>query len=176
VDDQEAAAAEAVASLRAALLTGEGVADAVRRGFYRNPVFSSALLSESVREWFGTGADVRAVTRFTARIRSRRPLDPLGFPAREAEALIRVALGETYLIQEIDPEALDYLEIMIVVLSNMLAEWRPAADVTEALLRRAAEVAARLRNVAPGLGPMLDVWFEMGMHRSPLRGRARDPN
>jgi len=73
VDDLESVKAEAVASLRTALMSGFGVDAALRRAFYRSPLFSGMLFAEVVHRRFVPGGDVREVTALTARIRAARP-------------------------------------------------------------------------------------------------------
>ncbi len=44
--------------------------------------------------------------------------------------MIRVALGEVSYVGYANPDNFSYPEIMIAVLSTMLAEWRPGPDET----------------------------------------------
>jgi hypothetical protein len=46
----------------------------------------------------------------------------LGFPAREAEALIRAALGEKFLLESVHPDDFSYPEIEISVLAGLFQE------------------------------------------------------
>lgn len=173
-DDFEAVKAEAVASLRAALISEAGVESALRQAFYRNPEFAMALFVGSLHRWFGRDSDVRSVTALTARIKAERTGDPLGFPARQAETLIRVALGETDLWPELDWARFNYLEMFIAVLQELFKEWRAAAGELDDLFTSTREAVAYGRELAPELapefGPALQDWFRTGMHQSPFIG------
>lgn len=103
-------------------MRGDGVADALRGCWYRSPVFAATLFTESVRLRFGKGCDVRVITRFVSRIGSAHPVGGLGFPSREAEALIRGCLGEPAMFAEVHPGQFSYPEIGIAVLARLFEE------------------------------------------------------
>jgi hypothetical protein len=85
-DDLDRVKADAVASLRTALMSGHGVDAALRRVFYQHPLFGFMLFAGAVWKRFHPDGDVREITALTARIRAKRAGDPLGFPAREANS------------------------------------------------------------------------------------------
>jgi hypothetical protein len=64
-------------------------------------MFAVALFTESMRHRFGLNPDIRIITSFVASIAETRVTGgegaKVGFPCREAEALIRAALGEVFL-------------------------------------------------------------------------------
>jgi hypothetical protein len=160
--DQEAVKDEAVAELGAALRNAVGIPEALRACWYRNPVFSSALFIEAVRARFGEKSDIRAITRFLTRIR-----EP-GFPYREAEAVMRAALGETSLFEYVHPAQLSYPEIGIAVLGVLFQERRPGCAEVERMFHRVEEVLVDMHVTSPGLALAEDDWFVAGMHESPF--------
>jgi hypothetical protein len=181
--------ADPVTALRAALVSGTNLAAAVRQAMYKNPALTAALYTESVGRWFEPGYDIRDVTRFTARIKATRlTAGPTGYQPREAELMIRIALGENVLIQDLDPDKVDVAEIVIAVLTGMLAERPPSPAELDALLARAQtvintipalnqEVLTYLRDLAPQLPP--DFWPFIMTHPLPAahdddRPRASD--
>jgi hypothetical protein len=160
--------AEAVSGLRAALLEGAGVPDAVRQCYYRHPIFAATLFTQAVRQWFGLGCDVRDITQFISRT-SREGVSPYGsLPRREAEALVRAALGEVALLEDVDPKVFNYPEIGIAVLGQLFSEWRPGSRDVEALFERAASVSAEACAISPQLVPAEANWFAERMHYSPF--------
>jgi tetratricopeptide (TPR) repeat protein len=173
VESSEAIAAEAVEVLRTALLSGHDIGGAVRWCYYRNPAFCTALFAVSVRRWFAPDRDIRDITDFTARIKESRPADMVAFPAMEAEAYIRFMRGETYLFDDMDPEAIAYSEITVAVLTALFEEWRPRSDEVADLLEQAASHVPTLTESSP-TKQMIDDWYEIGMHMSPLASLATD--
>jgi tetratricopeptide (TPR) repeat protein len=153
---------EAVTSLRTALAARSGVADAVRRVFHEDPQFAYTLLAAVVAQRFGTGHDVRQVTALTARIRSTQP----GFPAREAEQMIRWILGEARFSPEVDWGAVNYTEAFIAVLSRLFLEWQPADTAVTDMLGSTAETKSRAESVTRDLAPlvrdMFGAWYRTG--------------
>ena len=166
-----AAADEAVEKLRTALLSGQDIPAAVRWCFYRNPAFCSTLFVVSVRRWFSPDRGIRDITDFTTSIKASRPAGVVSFPAMEAEALIRYARGETYLFDDLDPAALTYSEITVVVLAALFEQWHPNPDEVAGLL---AETTAHLPALTESslTKPIIDDWYELGMHMSPLASVA----
>lgn len=165
--------ADAIRALRKALLHGDGVADSLRGCWYRSPVFASTLFTESVRQRFGKGCDVRVITRFVSRIRSAHPVGGLNFPSREAEALIRAALGEPAMFAEVHPGEFSYPEIGIAILARLFEEWQPGRAEVESLFDRVEGVALAARRQSPKLGPAEEDWFAAGMHESPFAAPTR---
>lgn len=164
--DQEEVKAAAVVGLRTALTSAAGVPEALRAGWYRNPSFSSALFAEAVRRFFGPAPDIRAITGLVSRIRPGEP----GFPRREAEAVIRAALGETMFFDVVHPGQFSYPEIGIAVLDRLFLEWRPGGAEIDSMFRRVHEVQAAVHELSPKLGSAEDDWFAAGMHESPFAG------
>jgi hypothetical protein len=162
--DQEAVKAAAVAGLRTALTNAVGVPEALRACWYRNPAFSSTLFTEAIRHRFGEAADIRVVTRLVSRIRPGER----GFPRREAEAVIRAALGETAFFECVHPGQFSYPEMGIAVLDRLFLEWRPSGAEIERLFRRVEEVLVAVRGMFPDLAAGEDDWFAVGMHESPF--------
>ena len=97
-DDLDLVDTGAVAGLRATLLAGAGIEQALWRLESCYPSFWLALFTGVLQRWFGPGCDVRKVTAFTARVARRQAEAGVLFDARQAEALIRVALGEVALV------------------------------------------------------------------------------
>jgi hypothetical protein len=166
--DRESVKAGAVAALHAALIDGEGVAEALRGCWYRNPLFASTLLSESVRLRFARDCDVRLITGFVARIRSSQGAVPLGFPSREAEALIRACLGEVALLEEVDPSLFSYPELGIAISGRLFGEWEPNGAEVRSLFQQVDAALPAMHDFFPELGPGEEDWFAAGMHESPF--------
>lgn len=166
MQDREAVAAEAIARLETALMTGLDVAGGVRWSFYRNPAFCVALFVVASQTWFGADRDIREITSFVARIRADRPADALGFPGMEAEALIRIARGEMYFADDLDPDELIYLEIAVAVLAAMFAEWQPDGLAVGRLLEKASMIVPVLL-ANPLVGSVLEDWYRFGVHDLP---------
>jgi hypothetical protein len=163
--EAERVKADAVAALRAALLSGQGVADAVRVCWYRNPLFASTLMSESLRLRFAPGCDLRLVTAFVARIRA---VHGEGFPGREAEAVIRACLGETGLLDAVHPGRLSYPEIGIAVLDRLFAEWHPDEGELREWFGHVERATAEMTEASPSLRVGEADWFAEGMHELPF--------
>lgn len=126
------------------------------------------LLSESVRLRFATDCDVRLITAFIARVRSSQPDTPVGFPSREAEALIRASLGEVELLQAVDPARFCYPEIGIAILCRLLEEWQPGGAEVRSLFEQVDAALAATHAMFPALAPGEHDWFAAGMHESPF--------
>ncbi|HEY1919862.1 MAG TPA: hypothetical protein VGH27_30185 [Streptosporangiaceae bacterium] len=168
MDDHDLVRTEAVNALRRALQDAATAGDALRWCWYRNPMFSSALFTEAVQQFFGPGCDVRVITRFVARIASSRPPTGVGFASREAEAFIRAMLGEVALLDEVHPAQFSYAELGIAVLERLFAEWRPGSAELDALFARAESVGIAAQEVDSTLRPAESDWFAAGMHESPF--------
>jgi hypothetical protein len=158
----------AIAGLRAALIDGAGVGDALRLCCYRYPSFISTLLTESVRERFGPNCDIRDITRFVARVAAGRDPGQLGFPRREAEAVMRALLGELKFLDEVDPAQFSYPEIRIAVLTQLFAEWRPDPVEVVALFTRTEAVLAEARAMSPVMDEVDRDWQAGDMPDSPF--------
>lgn len=166
--DLDAVRADAVMALRLALDRGSGVAEALRWCYYRNPLFMWGLFRMAVALRFGTGGDIREITKFVARIRAERPVDRPGFPSREAELMIRLALGEIGLAAEADPDKVNFHEIGIAVLDRIFADRPPAREEVDAMFAEAEDVLRAARDVAPIINTAEDQWFGAGWHTSPF--------
>jgi hypothetical protein len=166
--DRELVKARAVDGLRAALLEGAWASDALRRCYYRNPMFAGVLFTEGLRQWFGLECDVRMITRFVSRLGQGKSSAGAAFPRREAEALIRAALGEVALLEQVDPAMLNYPEIGIAVLGELFSEWQPGRADVELLFDRAAVVLKEAHELSLELAPGEDAWFAAQMHESPF--------
>lgn len=166
--DKDSVKSEAVAGLRAALLRGRGVADALRACWYRHPLFASTLLSESVRLRFPQDRDLRLITAFVARVRSSGPWISAGFPSREAEAVMRACLGEVALLEAVDPGVFNYPEIGIALADRLFAEWRPGQTEVDSLFAQVELALPAIHAMFPHLEPGEDEWFAAGMHTSPF--------
>jgi hypothetical protein len=158
----------AIAGLRAALIDGAGVGDALRLCCYRYPSFISTLLTESVRERFGPNCDIRDITRFVARVAAGRDPGQLGFPRREAEAVMRALLGELKFLDEVDPGRFSYPEIGIAVLTQLFAEWRPGLVEVAALFGRTEAVLEEARAMSPVMDEVDRDWRAGDMPDSPF--------
>lgn len=160
--ERDAVKADAVAVLRTALITGEDVPAALRWCWYRNLAYGAALFTETVRARFARDCDIRDLTVFIGRHQEA------GFPSREAEALMRAALGEVAMFDAVDPGQFSYPEIAIAVLGWLFTEWRPGADDVAALLDR-VEVNYRVgQETTPWMAAAEGDWFDAGMHESPF--------
>ena len=166
--DRQSAKVQAVADLLAALVSGEGVAGAIRACWYRHPLFASTLMSESMRRQFPPGCDLRLVTAFVSRIRSSRPLVPGSFPSRETEAVIRACLGELNLLDEVHPARFNYPEIGIDVLGELFEEWRPDAEEIMQWFEHVQQATRAMGDAFPELESGEAGWFTAGMHQSPF--------
>ena len=166
--ERETIKADALVVLRTALVTGEDTSKAVRWCWYRNPVFSVALFIETVRTRFPPDVDVRELTRFIVRHWAVGSPAAAGFPAREAEAVMRGALGEAAFFDEVHPGSFSYPEIGIALLGALFGEWRPGPAEIDDLFGRAESVLQAGQELAPGLGPGEEEWFAAGMHESPF--------
>lgn len=166
--DHETVREQAVSALRAALVSGMGVADAFRRCWYRHPVFATALFVESACQRFGTHPDIRAITSFVAAIRESRRGAGLGFPCREAEALIRAALGEAELMDAVHPGQFSYPEIGIAVLVMLYDEMGFSTTEWEPLLERASATLEKAHCYSQELSSSEGEWFALGMPDSPF--------
>jgi hypothetical protein len=166
--ERETIKADAVVALRTALVTGEGIGQAVRWCWYRNPMFAAALFTETVRARFPADCDVRELTRFIVRHWAVGSPAAAGFPAREAEALLRGTLGEVALLDEVHPGRFSYPELGSALLGALLGEWRPGSAEVYDLFGRAEGTLQAGQELSPGLGPAEEDWFSVGMHESPL--------
>lgn len=91
-----------------------------------------------------------------------------GFPCREAEALIRAALGEMFLLESIHPRDFSYPEIGISVLAGLFEEGSLSQTEWESLLNRAQMILEEGFELSPDLAFVEDDWFAAGMHDSPF--------
>ncbi|MEN3608023.1 hypothetical protein AAH979_00595 [Plantactinospora sp. ZYX-F-223] len=93
----------------------------------------------AVHRRFRRGQDQRDIAAFVAETRSRyesgKDLPPLAM-----EALIRAALGEVDLMDEINPD--NYLPGQIVVLGTILQDENPTQDQLDRFIREVEETAA----------------------------------
>jgi hypothetical protein len=164
---QRAEKARVVAELLTALVESDGVHAALRACAYQNVFFVPALFFEALRERFGADCDLRVITAFVRRIRDSGEPAPLGFPSREAEALIRVGLGDGRFLTHVDPNVFSYLEIEIAILERLFAEWQPGEDELSALFAKSREAAAEKEQL-PELEAAESRWFAAGMPYSPF--------
>jgi hypothetical protein len=172
--DWEAIGQDAVAVLRVALVCGLDISGALRRCWYQNLMFGIAVFIEAVRMRFQVGCDIRLLTAFIARHwpvgGSRGP----AFPAREAEALMRFALGEASFVDEVDPARFNYPEICISLLEALFQDWQPGADEVAELVARAEAAVAAGHDIWPEIRDAEDAWLAMGMHESPFASWSDD--
>lgn len=166
-DDLNVVDAEAVSGLRTALVAGAGIDEALRGLAARYPAFWLTLFTEAFRRRFGPGCDVRKVTAFTARIVAKQAEAGAPLAARQAEALIRVALGEVHLVPSIEPEGMEYPGTYVQVLCSLFEQWQPDAGEVDALLNRTEAATAELRERAPGMLPSYERWLEGDQHPVP---------
>jgi len=152
-DDLNLVDNEAVSDLRTALVAGAGIDEALRQLSSRYPAFWLVLFTESARRWFGPGSDIRKVTAFTARIAARRAEAGGPFPARQAEGLIRVALGEVHLVSAIEPAEVEYPGTQVQILCSLFEQWQPDGGEVDALLAQTEAATAEFRERAPGMLP-----------------------
>jgi len=158
----------AITTLRAALVSGVGVAEALRQCWYRNPLFGVAVFIEAVRARFRADDDVRLLTAFITRHWPGGGSGVAAFPVREAEALMRSALGEVGLMEDVHPGRFSYPEICIGLLSALFQKWRPGAGEVADLLVRAEGSVRGAHELSSDLSGAEDSWFAAGMHESPF--------
>ena len=164
--DVDAVKAEAVSRLRAALLSGEAVSDAVRWACYRNPVFTVTLFAAAVDRRFGPRPDADEISAFVRRAGWAAGGDAsAGFPAHEAELLIRMSLGELGLVSDIDA-GLNHTEIVVTVLDRLFAEWSIGPYEVQELFAQAMTAADFAEDVDPDVAQADRSWFAAGMHAS----------
>jgi hypothetical protein len=155
--DPDEVKAEAVSSLRGALISRSGVAKALRWCWYRNPVFprrcSPNLCGDGSAKDATCGCSL-ALWRGPEPCSRKEVL----FPSREAEALLRFALGEVALLDAVDPDLLSYPEIAIVVLDQIFREWQPDQGHVEHLLEWVAVVARASLGACGGAPGVAATW------------------
>lgn len=166
-DGQQAAKVQAIADLRAALLAWTDLPAALRSCCYRNPVYFALLFCGFMDQRFRRDADIREITAFVARIRRWRSSAGQEFPSREAEALIRLGLGDPAMAGLVDPYVFSYLEIELTVLGCLFTEWRPDPDQLAASFARADELLAERANL-PQIAEAESRWFAAGFSQSPF--------
>jgi hypothetical protein len=165
--ERRAAAVAAELALRDAVLARGDAGDAVRRCFYQSPTFGLGLVTEVTRHRFGTGCDIRAITRFVARIHEYSSQSRAeGYPAREAEALIRFLLGEAVFLEGC-PQV-NEVEIYITVLDALLTQWQPSAAEFDDMAARAKAIVAKGRELFPAADSLDAEWFAHRIHESPF--------
>jgi len=82
--------------------------------------------------------------------------------------VIRVALGEVSYVGYANPDNFSYPEIMIAVLSTMLAEWRPGPDEIGEVFEKASILLAERMAQVPELAEAERLWFAAKMPESPF--------
>jgi hypothetical protein len=165
--DRERFKAAAIRKLRVALADGQGVEDALRGCWYRDPAFAFPLLVAALRMRFAAAGDVRLITAFVARIRASRGGPPGAFPGREAEALIRGCLGEQAMLEALDAGRVNLPELGIAIAAGLFEEWRPGAADVEALFGQVETVRQEMAGLMP-LAEFEKDWYRAGMADSPF--------
>jgi hypothetical protein len=165
--DRELAKAAALAALRESSSSGTKLVSVLRWCYYQDPGFCSVLFTESALEWFGPECDIRTISKFVANLENCPAADPY-FRRGEAEAVIRVALGEVKLAETIHPRHVNYPEIGIAVLTALFGQWRPGPATAYSLFSRTAATLARAREIASWFEPAEEAWFTTRMHESPF--------
>jgi hypothetical protein len=96
------------------------------------------------RRYFGLGQDVRDLHRYVATVRTELAAYPDAppFPPREAEAVLRSALDEHYLLTEVDPVRRVAVESLL--LAVLARDLRPTAEQIDAWASGAEAAAERL--------------------------------
>lgn len=125
----------------------------------------------------GTGlvwGDIREITKFVARVRQGLPDAGVGFPSRQAEAIIRGSLGEVAFMDHVHTRDVSYPEIGIAVLGRLVGEWQPGPAEVDAMFRQVGEVLGEAPQIMPDLAQIEAHWFESGMDRSPFAVLAED--
>ena len=147
-----------IQALRTQILARTGLAQAIETAFSADAGFCCALVQESVRQRFGDDCDLREVTAFVARAAALAKQDgPPAFPPREAEAVIRMSLGEPELLNVVDVTAFDMGVVVVGVLGGLFAQWDLSESELDDLLARAAAAAALVAELAPGLARALEL-------------------
>ena len=101
------------------------------------------------RRYFRLGQDVRDLHRYVAAVRTELAAYPDAppFPPREAEAVLRSALDEHYLLTEVDPVVRVAVESLL--LAVLARDLRPTAEQIDAWASE-AEAAAEPRRCPAG--------------------------
>jgi hypothetical protein len=136
-------------------------------------------MCETLRLIFGTSGDIRKVTAFVARIRTRKAQPRGSFPSRETEAVIRACLGEVGLLDAVPPDRFSYPEIGITVLSQLFDEWQPNLPQIRDIFERTEKALELALEYIPELTTGEEDWFAAGMDRSPFAvylGRSAQPD
>lgn len=165
---------EAVSRLRAVLISGTSVAEALRWGVYQDPTFCFLLLAGAVQGRFGN-RDMSEITLLAERIGTERSADPLGFPLQEAEVLMRLALGEMDLVEQLDPAEVNYPEIAISVLGSLFAGWLPSPGEVNELFSQTELAGDILGHVASDTGGSHPFTQRCVSCCTDLRNRHRSP-
>ena len=147
--DGRADEVEAVARLRSAMIGRERVAEAARAAFYKNPAFCSVNLAGMVYGWLAD-RDPAEVTSLIERISAARG-DRAGFPARDAEDLGHMMLGEGELTPRVASAEVNYPEIALALLGEQLPQ--PAGAFHRPRPLRPLELLADLRHAGPDPEP-----------------------
>jgi len=147
---------DAVRVLRAALTEGRDPAAALTDLAERYPAFGNALFGEALLARFGWNPDVRLITSFVRKLVTEAPAEQPRLPAREAEALIRIFLGEGDLAGEAGRTAFDVPAVQVAIMRQILTEWSPGAAEVADLLDRAEAMAMQLREHGAELIPAIE--------------------
>lgn len=133
-----------IAGLRSALASGRHVDQALASFAERFPAAFGALFVVALRRHFGIHPDVRAITAFVRALAAGlEPAEKL--PRREAEAVIRGALGEPELAAQIEVGSGIDLHVAELTIGRIFQGARVGPDEIEVALD---EVARLLTDVA----------------------------
>jgi len=148
-DELDAPTADAVAALRSAVASGEGLGDALRAGFARNVVFFNVFFAGVLLHWFGDQPDEEAITVFVARMRAGRSPEQVGFEPRVAEAIIRSAFGDYELAKQIGQVAVTSTAIPVTVIEDIFAASPPTPAELDELLATTMRSEREARAITP---------------------------
>jgi tetratricopeptide (TPR) repeat protein len=172
-DDLDLPTAEAVASLRSAVVAGAGVGDALRAGFARNVVLFNLFFVAVLLHRFGDQPDVQAIRAFVEGMCEERSRERLGFEPREAEALIRAAFGDLELAKQVGRAPITSAAIPVTVMENIFAASPPTPAELDELLATAMKSEREARAITPA--NLYGQHAEPGQeHESPPDGARAD--
>jgi len=140
-----------IAELRSALAGDHHVDQALAGLAQRFPMAFGALFVVALRRHFGTAPDIREITAFVHGLAAGlEPAEKL--PRREAEAIIRGALGEPELAAQIEEGSGIDLRVAELTISRIFEGERLGPDATETVLgdvtRTLTESATRYPEIA----------------------------
>lgn len=145
--------------LRAILVNDEQAVHDLKEHLYEDGGLAGVALGVVARRRFSSAQDVRDITRFLTDINAARP-DDAGINRREAEAYIRVMLGERGLDPDIPPEVL--ADMTGLLLDEIIRDLGLSPSAIDELIVDAEDQYSAYLAAADPAGPGADA---VGQHR-----------